>query len=69
MLSVPVPALAVPASNPPAQVELVLLRSNYVINMDVADIRNLMRKTQASILENGFLSKRVDELNHVSVAI
>lgn len=35
--------------------------------MDVADIRNLMRKTQASILENGFLG--FNDLKHVSVAI
>lgn len=69
VLSVPVPVLAVPASNPPAQVELVLLRSNYMLNMDVADIRNLMRKTKASILENGFLGKGIDELKDVSVAI
>lgn len=36
--------------------------------MDVADIRNLMRKTQASILENGFLGTRMGDLNLVSVA-
>lgn len=34
--------------------------------MDVAAIRSLMRKTQASILENGFLS--LDDAKHVSVA-
>ncbi|KAK1899490.1 Unconventional myosin-Ic [Dissostichus eleginoides] len=33
--------------------------------MDVADIRNLMRKTQASIIQNGFLGKRVDDLGNV----
>ncbi|KAK5928882.1 hypothetical protein CgunFtcFv8_010164 [Champsocephalus gunnari] len=33
--------------------------------MDVADIRNLMRKTQASILLNGFLGKRPDDLGNV----
>lgn len=36
--------------------------------MDVADIRNLMRKTQASILLNGFLGKRPDDLGNVSFA-
>lgn len=36
----------------------------YVLNMDVSDIRNLMRKTQASILENGFLG--FDDLKNVS---
>lgn len=35
--------------------------------MDVADIRILMRKTQASILENGFLG--FSDLNHVSVTV
>lgn len=40
-----------------------------MLNMDVADIRNLMRKTQASILENGFLGSRVDDLKLVSVAV
>lgn len=34
--------------------------------MDVAAIRSLMRKTQASILENGFLS--LDDAKRVSVA-
>lgn len=33
--------------------------------MDVAAIRSLMRKTQASILENGFLG--LDDPKHVSV--
>ncbi|KAL7400648.1 hypothetical protein ABVT39_015483 [Epinephelus coioides] len=33
--------------------------------MDVADIRNLMRKTQVSILEHGFLDKCVDGLRDV----
>lgn len=35
--------------------------------MDVAAIRSLMRKTQASILENGFLG--FDDLKHVSVTV
>lgn len=34
--------------------------------MDVAAIRSLMRKTQASILENGFLD--LEDPKHVSVA-
>lgn len=34
--------------------------------MDVAAIRSLMRKTQACILENGFLG--LDDPKHVSVA-
>ncbi|KAF0030264.1 hypothetical protein F2P81_016995 [Scophthalmus maximus] len=36
-----------------------------ILNMDVGNIRNLMRKTQASILEKGFLDKRVHDLQHV----
>lgn len=28
-----------------------------------------MRKTQASILDHGFLGKRLEELKHVSVAV
>ena len=36
--------------------------------MDVGNIRNLMRKTQASILEKGFLDIRINELQHVSAA-
>lgn len=36
-------------------------------NMDVSSIRNFMRKTQASLLENGFLVNGIDELKHVSV--
>lgn len=35
--------------------------------MDLADIRNLVLKTQASILENGFLG--FNDIKHVSVAI
>lgn len=35
--------------------------------MDVAAIRSLMRKTQASILENGFLG--FDDPKHVSVTV
>lgn len=35
--------------------------------MDVGNIRNLMRKTQVSLLENGFLEKRISELQDVSV--
>lgn len=41
----------------------------YMLNMDVANIRSLMRKTQASILENGFLGSRIDDLKLVSVAV
>lgn len=37
-----------------------------LLNMDVAAIRSLMRKTQASILENGFLD--LEDPKHVSVA-
>lgn len=37
-----------------------------LLNMDVAAIRNLMRKTQTSIIENGFLG--LDNPKHVSVA-
>lgn len=38
-----------------------------MLNMDVGNIRNLMRKTQASILENGFLGNSMSDLKHVSV--
>lgn len=37
--------------------------------MDVGDIRNLMRKTQACILRNGFLTKHADDLQDVSTFI
>lgn len=43
------------------------VQPQYVLNMDVSDIRNLMRKTQSSILENGFLG--FGDLKNVSVAI
>ena len=34
-----------------------------MLNMDVGEIRNLMRKTQASILEHGFLANVSMTLN------
>ncbi|CAB1348678.1 unnamed protein product [Coregonus sp. 'balchen'] len=34
----------------------------FFIPMDLGNIRDLMRKTQASIVENQFLGKRIDEL-------
>lgn len=37
--------------------------------MDVGNFASLMRKTQSTILENGFLGKRLDELRHVSAAL
>lgn len=37
--------------------------------MDVGNIRCLMRKTQSSILENGFLDIRCDDLKLVSVSL
>lgn len=40
-----------------------------MLNMDLGNIRNLMLKTQASILESGFLTKPNDDLNHVSVTV
>lgn len=51
---------------PKKEVIQSLLQSDSV-NMDLSNFRNLMRKTQTSILENGFLVKGVDELKHVSV--
>lgn len=67
----PRPCAGCPCLYPPAWVDVVFqfCPAQYMLNMDVGDIRNLMRKTQASILENGFLGKHIDGLKDVSVAL
>lgn len=37
--------------------------------MDVGNLCRLMQKTQSSVLEHGFLVKRLEELRHVSVIL
>lgn len=57
--------MCVSSSPPPLHAALFFLLV-CLLNMDVAAIRSLMRKTQASILENGFLG--LEDPKHVSVA-
>lgn len=37
--------------------------------MDAGNLCSLMQQTQSSVLEHGFLVKRLEELRHVSVVL